>query len=239
MLARFEQDGVEIYIDNITSESFVTQRGYARLSGLNQSTISRRIKGDAFPEVKTAEVLTAGGIQGVALVPERLVCKWMLKDNPEVAEKLMQLGTRKFFHTLAGYNVESPKPEPIALPPADVRISNLISALKYIDIEVENPRFKQGIQDMVLDIAGIQQPSLKPSTWVGVAERAEQLGYPAYSVSKVRQGLGMAIAKVGLECVKENRLCNGTYRPINLFPVSDKLDDHIHKYMKHKGIALN
>lgn len=76
------------------------------MSRKSVSTISRRLKGLALSEQKTVEVLTPGGIQGVALIGEKLICKWLPKDNPEAAESLLQLGVRIALHKMAGYLVE-------------------------------------------------------------------------------------------------------------------------------------
>lgn len=127
----------------------------------------------------------------------------------------------------------APEPKPLQLPPSDVRLANLAEALKFLDIDTENPRFKQGLQDLTLDILGIGKNALKPENnevWCGVTERAEQLGYATSLVVKHNIKLGNAIAKLGLKSKKEDRLCNGTQRPINIYQVSDELDDAIFTY---------
>lgn len=107
-LTAFNQDGIEIYIDNNTGESFASISGYARMSGIDKSTISKRTKGVAFEDVKTAEVLTRSGLQVVAkLLNEKLIAEWLIKDNPDMATKLLTLGVRVFLHQLAGYEVKS------------------------------------------------------------------------------------------------------------------------------------
>lgn len=106
-LTRFENtDGIEIYINHITGESFATIQGYSRMSGKNPSTISRRLKGVALEDSKNAEVLTVGGLQGVALISEDLICEWMPKDNPEMATRFMKLGVRFFMHSMAAMSEE-------------------------------------------------------------------------------------------------------------------------------------
>jgi hypothetical protein len=65
---------------------------------------------------------------------------------------------------------------------------------------------------------------------LGVAERAEELGYSPYLVSKHRSQLGKYVAKQGLESTQEKRLCQGTMRDIYLYPISDELDQAIHDY---------
>lgn len=106
-LVCFEQDGIELYIDTVTGESFASKRGYARMSNKDESTIRKRLQGYGDNLVKRVEVQTQGGLQGADLITEALVCEWLPKDNPDMATKLMRLGVRAFLHTLAGYEVST------------------------------------------------------------------------------------------------------------------------------------
>ena len=110
-LQRFDHDGIELIIDTQTGESFATVRGYARMSGKIPSTISRRLtmSGKVLRRecLDQTQIETAGGLQGVALIPEDLICQWLIKDNHELALKVMQLGVRLFLHTIAGFQVKS------------------------------------------------------------------------------------------------------------------------------------
>lgn len=129
--------------------------------------------------------------------------------------------------------------KPIQLPPADVRVSNLLFALNSIGFEVNNPRYNQGLKDLAGDILGLNQNQLPLSIdrWAGVAERAEQLGYAPTLVVKIRSQLGKYVAAFGLESKKEIRLCNGTERPINLYKACDRLDSVIVEFMDAKVLA--
>ena len=112
-LSRFQtEDGIELVIDTTTGEAFATVTGYAKLSRKDKSTISRRLKGVASEELKNSEMLTPGGLQGVVLIPAKLVFKWAIKDNPELAEKMGDAGATVFIHQLAGYKVSSTAVEP-------------------------------------------------------------------------------------------------------------------------------
>lgn len=66
-LQRFNQDGIEIFINTATGESFASIRGYARMAEKAESTIRSRLKGAREKDVKTAEIQTGGGIQGARL----------------------------------------------------------------------------------------------------------------------------------------------------------------------------
>jgi signal transduction histidine kinase len=106
-LTRFEtQDGIELVI-NESGESFATVRGYARMSGRDASTISRRLKGVGSDRIKEAEILTPGGLQGVALISEDIITDWIVEDNPPLAKAMLKAGVRVFLHTAAGYQLTS------------------------------------------------------------------------------------------------------------------------------------
>ncbi len=106
-LERYDSNTVELFVNTDTGESFASIRGYARMSGKDVSTISRRFEGVAQNHKKTAEIQTEGGLQGVALISEKLISIWIVKDNPELAAEMLQAGVRVFLHTKAGYKVES------------------------------------------------------------------------------------------------------------------------------------
>ena|SRR4028118_2253238 len=82
-LTRFETtDGVELVIDTQTGEAFATQRGYARMSGRDQSTISRRCaKLDESNGFRNSEIDTGYGVKLVVLIPADLVYEWLFDDN--------------------------------------------------------------------------------------------------------------------------------------------------------------
>lgn len=104
---RFDCNGIELIINTQTGESFATKRGYARMSGKDESTIRKRLKGGDSELVKQAQILTAGGIQGADLISEDLIAEWLPKDNPVMATQLLKLGVRVFLHKMAGFEIKS------------------------------------------------------------------------------------------------------------------------------------
>ena len=131
-------------------------------------------------------------------------------------------------------------PTPIALPPVAVQVSNLADALKFFDIDTSNPRFKQGLQDIVLNTLGIGQQAISsaPATvYLGVVEKAQELGYPIALVDQFRSQLGKYVASIGLPSQKEKRLCNGTQRPINVYLDSPELSIAVCEFMDAKTLA--
>lgn len=128
-------------------------------------------------------------------------------------------------------------PVAIALPPTDIRIVNLHNALSGLGIDAQNPRYKQYIQDVVLDqILGATLPA-STERWAGVAEIAEEMGYSSTLVAKNRAMLGKFVASCGLTKTQEKRLCNGTFRPINLYLDCQELRDAISEFMDAKVLA--
>jgi len=121
---------------------------------------------------------------------------------------------------------------PLMLPAQQIDI--IMRGLEYFDIDKDNPRIKQGLQDTVLNIL-IHQPQLPASTerWLGAAERAEELGYGRVGADlSVRTRLGQHVSKCGLERRKEERLCNGTQRSIWIYRICDRLDDAISSFFE-------
>ena len=139
-LTRFEtKDGVELVIDTQTGEAFATQRGYARMSGRDPSTISRRCtKLDEFSAIKNSEIDTGYGVKVVALIPADLVYDWMFEDNPALAKAMGKAGATIFMHQLAGFNVTStaiapaPQPEPVKVELTPAKLDLLRSAMSSV-----------------------------------------------------------------------------------------------------------
>ena len=241
-LTRFDSDGIELVINTQTGEAFASQAGYARMSGVSYATIKKRVerlKGGDNIVLEKAEIQTVGGFQEVTLLPADLVYDWLCEDNLRLAKVMGKTGATVYMHQLAGFKITSTaipipsEPKPLQLPPPDVRVSNLVNALKTIGFDMENPRFNQGIKDITGDILGLGQHTLRSADseiWCGVAERAEQLGYPVGEVSRKRSQLGKWVAQGGLLKRQEARLCNGTQRSVNLYLVGDELDACINSF---------
>lgn len=109
-----------------------------------------------------------------------------------------------------------------------------MSALQFFGIDQTNPRLAQGLQDWCLNLM-LNQKQLMPveDLWVGVAERAEELGYGRIGADlSLRTRLGQAVAKLQLDRKKEKRLCNGTQREIWIYRVCDELDNGIRLFFQ-------
>ncbi|WP_107670356.1 hypothetical protein [Cyanothece sp. BG0011] len=153
-LTRFDgENGIELVIDVNTGESFATVSGYARMSGINRTTVQMRVKDVNSDLAKTAEIQTQGGLQGVRLLSEDLICEWLPKDNPKMATQLMKLGVRMCLHQLVGFNmpVQQEKPlaflgEPVERSPKEIKedcetIDQILGNVSFAD-SAETARFK-------------------------------------------------------------------------------------------------
>lgn len=112
-LTRYESNGIELVINTQTGEAFATHSGYARMSEKDRTTIVKRCKGCEPGMIKNAEILTPGGLQGCELIPAKLVFKWLMKDNPDLAEVMGEVGATVYLHQLAGYKVTSDAIAPV------------------------------------------------------------------------------------------------------------------------------
>ena len=115
-LAQYNNDGIEIYIDTTTGESFASQRGYSRMAKISEKAVRERLKGANQNQVKTVKIPTSGGIQGANLLNEQTIASWLPGDNPDLAHKFLTLGVRAGMHWLAGYSVTSSALQQFNLP---------------------------------------------------------------------------------------------------------------------------
>lgn len=109
-----------------------------------------------------------------------------------------------------------------------------MNALQFFGIDQTNPRLTQGLQDWCLNLM-LNQKQLMPAEdkWLGVAERAEELGYGRIGADlSLRTRLGQAIAKLQLDRQREKRLCNGTQREIWVYRICDELDAAIRLFFQ-------
>lgn len=118
-------NGIEVIIENPTGKAFFTQTGYAILSNLTQQAVNKRCKGYNRDELKMAEVLTPGGLQGYNLIPAGLAFKWSMKDNPDLAIRMGECGATVFAYQLAGIKVKAETPDLTNLDVLLVVVQNL------------------------------------------------------------------------------------------------------------------
>jgi hypothetical protein len=107
------ESGIELVINTDTHEAYATQSGYSRMSGVALDAISKRLsrgyKGVDISNIQTAELHTAGGLQGVRLLPADVVFDWLLDDNRDLAKAMGACGANVYLHGLAGYQIQITK----------------------------------------------------------------------------------------------------------------------------------
>jgi len=222
-----------------------TSDDYVCLTDLAQSE-GRRV-GDFLDLPRTQEYISALA-KDLSLLPENLVIKGRGRNgstygHPELAMKMAQWVSIPCEiwanRTLVRVVKEQSQSQQTQLPPADIRIVSLLGSLKDLGVDLDNPRFNQHIQDFVLNkILGVA-PSLEgdKEQWAGVAEVAEEMGYPIALVTRHRSPLGKFVAAFDLTRKSEKRFCNGQNRSINLYLVCDELKNAIAEFMDAKVLS--
>lgn len=106
-LSVFNQDGLELVIDQKSGEVFASQSAIARMVGVDKSTVLRYFEGVAVITALKAQVMTAGGLQGVALYNEDAIFQAFAKYKPELLIQCAKAGVRLYLHHLAGYQFKA------------------------------------------------------------------------------------------------------------------------------------
>lgn len=124
MLTRFEQDGIEVFINEITGEAFANQNAIARMSGITKQAINQHLaaKGVNLKGVKTLEVPTHRGFQVSSLFNEDAIEQILYyyafesKAANQTAKQnyrsLAKAGARLFLYGLAGYQIKLEQRKP-------------------------------------------------------------------------------------------------------------------------------
>jgi hypothetical protein len=134
------KSGIELVINTQTGEAFATQSGYSRMSGKDRTTIVRRCTGCVSDGIEMAEVVTGGGVQRCVLIPAKLVFKWLIKDNPELAAEMGEVGATIFLHKLAGYEIKSNAIQSQPQSPLEVLQQQLASLATVVEVSLEHER---------------------------------------------------------------------------------------------------
>jgi len=221
------------------SDDYVCLTDMAKVEG-------RRV-GDYLDLPETRRYISALA-KDLSLLPEDLVVKKEGRNggsyaHPEIAIDCAQWVSVEFRvwanRTLVRAVKDQSQSQQAQLPPADIRIVSLLGSLKDLGVDLDNPRFNQHIQDFVLNkILGVA-PSLDEAKeqWAGVAEVAEEMGYPIALITRHRSPLGKFVAAFDLTRKSEKRFCNGQNRSINLYLVCDELKSAIAEFMDAKVLS--
>jgi hypothetical protein len=231
-LVKYEQDGLELWVDESAGLAYAHMRAIARMFGLDDTrTLRRRLEGVAYEGVKTAEVHTSQGMRMVALYPASVVFDLTLEFNPELAKAMGSCGANVYMLGKAGYRVKAVEAAPIVDPvllPAQQSMA-IANAIRHItDTLFDHPRLTQILIDNSMNTIIEKRPILPAKVMRGVVEIATEMGYKVDLSSRTK--LGKFIAKLGHQSVKEPRLCNGVTTMINCYEDTPELRESIAKY---------
>ena len=230
----------------------LSMRGVARLCDVDAGGLSKALNSsvDVVPH-KLAQKLSQHGFEGVDLVKTGFDAKatWLTIEYYAYESKAEAAGAKQIARTFGMLGVMTtfdklteqapePKPEPIkeygyefklevARELEKIRNGNLPDAVKQLIID----DFTNGL------FAKNQLPAAE-DRWLGVVQRAEELGYKTNSSERSR--LGKAISAYHndtgkLERRQDKRLCNGIMVDVWCYRVTDLLDDAIASWFDHNA----
>lgn len=247
-LQRYESiDGVELVIDNSSGAAFATGMGYTRMSKKPKQTVSDRVqKLVRSGEVEEAKIDTGYGFKLVRLIPAKIVFRWLMKDNPALAEAMGEAGATIFMQRLAGYKRQQPKPpnpEPRYLPAIEQAEKAISVAERYkACFGSFNPMMEQQLKDLVGNTLVETNRMLKADQecWMGVVNFAElELKKSVPMKGEYRKGaLGKWIRfyHPALSDRQERRFCNETQQEIWVYPVHEcreELCNAVEEFFNH------
>lgn len=236
-LSRFQtEDGIELVIDTNTGEAFATQAGYCRMADIAKNTLSNRLargfQGVHKDDLKQAEILTDGGVQGVHLIPADIVFDWLWDDKPQLARAMGKVGATVYIHKLAGFKVTS---DAVATSTPTQQKPVIEQAKEAIDLAERykalfggfNPSIEQSFKDLVGNALIEANKQLPGSTelWMGVVNFAElELGFTVPKKGEFRNsalGTWIRFYYPELSTKQERRLCNETQQEIWVYPIHE------------------
>jgi hypothetical protein len=138
-LIKFEQDGLELYIEEGSGLAYAHLKAIARMLGMGDDrTLRRRLEGVALCDVKTAKIQTAGGLQGVALYPSSAVFELAMEFNLPLAKAMGACGANVYMCGLAGYQtaITSPVKPKTALELAEEQVK-LLKELQLKELQIK------------------------------------------------------------------------------------------------------
>jgi hypothetical protein len=240
-LVPFNNNGLELVIDTTTGESFASISAVARMTDKPRQYIHRYVngalKGVTKMELKTAEIQTPGGLQGVTLLNEQQIAQVIKHYKPELLKRADELAVRVFLHGLAGYKFTSdavvPAPEPRQLPkPTAIDYSKAAESIR----QETNKTLRGLLEDYLIDELSVWRgnspslPEARPDHTIA-RYRATQLGYTPKEIGDGK-ALGRWVAKVVPVAFKK---MVGNY-DTNHYAITPELDDSIHSYFNQKRL---
>jgi hypothetical protein len=245
-LTVFNNNGLELLIDQVTGECFASISAVARMCEKNKSTIQRYVNGKshcvAQMVLKSAEIPSKRGFKSVALLNEEQILEVVAKYNTELLKAFFKAGLRVYLHQLAGYKVTSEAVEPPE-EKTDEQLnyeqeaSSVSNAIRNItDNLYDNPAIAQILIDTTMNKfiqrhnLQIQANQLNQVEYKGAAQIAEEMGYKTNLSSRTRLGKFVRDSEVAHLGKREKRLCNSEMRAIWCYPDLPKVRKVIQQF---------
>lgn len=223
----------------------VSLRGAARLAGIEQSSLSRAFQPDAQKPSQLAEFLINEGFEGDAQnawlengIPDTalaLILEYYAHETQERYRSIQaKLCCRAFnsigIRTWIQKSIKWEKPQPKAIAP-EVEVAREVAEI-YTSLSDYNPRIAQLLVDSRVNrfMGQVALPGTA-EVWKGAVEIAEDLGYQTNHRNRGKLGKHIK-AIVGHLGKEEKRLCNGTNRPIWLYPDNQEVRSAVESFFE-------
>ncbi len=248
-LVNYNKDGLELVIDTQTGETFASASAIARMVSTGDKTIQATQiirygetlkKALTETDTKIAEIVTNTGLKTVTLYNERAIREFAKKYNPDLLDKFAEAGIRVFLHQLAGYEVKSTAIEQQTPPPRQLPPQR--DTIEYIEATQNLEKLKGSIPhalyqvmldrlgDELLTLNSQKQLPEPKERWLGLAQKAEELGFNVNSSNRVKLGFYGTKQADRLSRKQEERLCNGMSRPIWVYLDTKELETVIREF---------
>jgi len=159
-LKRFDQNGLELVINEATGECFASQSATARMCGKGESTIRAFVLSQQWELFSARTEAQSGGKQS-QLLNEDQIGECLAKYNPGLLAQSRKAGLRVYLHRLAGYEVRVQAVTPLPTP----------KELAYMLIAAEEAREKAESEVLALSA---QIEADEPATTLGKVIESSQ-----------------------------------------------------------------
>jgi hypothetical protein len=212
-----QKDDHVIYICDETKQPYFNlAQALIIFPNVSKTTLFRRLEGVSNSDVKIAEIPTNGGLQVVPLFPAPVLLDLAFEFDLPLAKLMGQAGATVYLYGIAGYKVqvvEEPKPSARVLP-EKLEVAARIESLS------NNTKLPASVKQLLIDSLVNEYIDTKPKLtanterWVGVVQKAEELNYNTNHSSRTKLGHYASKQSHRLVRQREERLCNGEFRPI-------------------------
>jgi prophage antirepressor-like protein len=187
---------------------------------LDLENTSKALEGLEFDEKGITKGDTLGGEQEMLTVTESGLYRLIFKSRKPAAKRMKKWVFSEVLPSIrktGSYSIPTPIPQ---LPSRELAVETAVAIDRIQDIlSKSNPRLAQILIDCAMnDVVESSQAKLSAAQefpedrWHSLVSIADRLGVKTNSSTRVK--LGNFVGKLGLERVRESRLCNGEMRPI-------------------------